>query len=143
MAKAKNGDMVKVHYTGKLEDGTVFDTSDENTPLQFTVGEGKLIAGFEEAVVGMEPGESRTIQIPAEKAYGPHRDEMVMTIDRKKVPENINPEVNQMLQVRQKDGKTFNVKVTEVSEESLTLDANHPLAGKDLFFDIRLAEIAG
>ena len=142
MAKVKKGDSVKVHYTGKLKDGTVFDTSDNKEPLEFKVGEGKLIKGFEAAVVGMEPGESKTIQIPADKAYGPHHPEMVMTIDRKEVPSTITPKVDQMLQVRQKDGKTFAVKVTEVSEETLTLDANHPLAGKDLTFDISLAEIA-
>jgi peptidylprolyl isomerase len=142
MAKVKNGDSVKVHYTGKLEDGTVFDTSDNREPLQFKVGEGKLIKGFEAAVIGMEPGESKTAQIPADKAYGPHHPEMVMVIDRKEVPPTIDPKVDQMLQVRQEDGKSFTVKVTEVSENSLTLDANHPLAGKDLTFDIHLAEIA-
>jgi peptidylprolyl isomerase len=142
MAKVKNGDSVKVHYTGKLEDGTVFDTSDEKKPLQFKVGEGKLIKGFEAAVIGMEPGELKTVQIPADKAYGPHHPEMVMVIDRKEVPSTITPKVNQMLQVRQKDGTSFAVKVTKVSEETLTLDANHPLAGRDLTFDIRLSEIA-
>jgi peptidylprolyl isomerase len=142
MAKAKNGDSVKVHYTGKLEDGTVFDTSDNKEPLEFKLGEGKLIKGFEAAVVGMEPGESKTVQIPADQAYGQHHPEMVMVIDRKEVPSTITPKVDQMLQVRQKDGKTFAVKVTQVSEETLTLDANHPLAGKDLTFDISLAEIA-
>ena len=142
MAQVQKGDLVKVHYTGKLEDGTVFDSSEQNKPLEFVVGEGKLIAGFEEAVIGMEPGESRTVQIPADKAYGPHNDRMVMVIDRDKVPENINPVVDQMLKVQQKDGKTFNVKVTKVTDTSLTLDANHPLAGKDLTFDINLAAIA-
>jgi peptidylprolyl isomerase len=142
MAKVKKGDSVKVHYTGKLEDGTVFDTSDNKDPLEFKVGEGKIIKGFEAAVIGMEPGESKTVQIPADKAYGPHHPEMVMVIDRKEVPPTITPKVDQMLQVRQKDGTSFAVKVTDVSEETLTLDANHPLAGKDLTFDIRIAEIA-
>lgn len=142
MAKVKNGDSVKVNYTGKLEDGTVFDTSDNKEPLEFKVGEGKLIKGFEAAVVGMEPGEEKTVQIPADEAYGPHHPEMIMVIDRKEVPDTITPKVDQMLQVRQKDGTTFAVKVTDVSEKSLTLDANHPLAGKDLTFDIKLAEIA-
>jgi peptidylprolyl isomerase len=142
MAKAKKGDSVKVHYTGKLKDGTVFDTSENTEPLAFKVGEGKLIKDFEEAIVGMEPGESKTVEIPAERAYGQHYADKVIVIDRKEVPSNITPRVDQMLQVRQKDGKTFAVKVTEVSETSLTLDANHPLAGKDLTFDIQLAEIA-
>jgi len=142
MAKVKNGDSVKVNYTGKLEDGTVFDTSDNKEPLEFKVGEGKLIKGFEAAVIGMEPGEEKTVQIPANEAYGPHHPEMIMVIDRKEVPDTITPKVDQMLQVRQKDGTTFAVKITEVSENSLTLDANHLLAGKDLTFDIKLAEIA-
>jgi peptidylprolyl isomerase len=141
MAKVKNGDLVKVHYTGKLEDGTVFDTSDENKPLEFTIGEGKVIAGFEAAVIGMEPGESKTVQITAEQAYGPHQEKMVIVVDRKNVPENIDPKIDQVLQIRNNDGTTFNVRVTDVSEKSLTLDANHPLAGKDLTFDILLAEI--
>jgi peptidylprolyl isomerase len=141
MAKVKNGDLVKVHYTGKLEDGTVFDTSDENKPLEFTIGEGKVIAGFEAAVIGMEPGESKTVQIIAEQAYGPHQEKMVIVVDRKNVPENIDPKIDQVLQIRNNDGTTFNVRVTDVSEKSLTLDANHPLAGKDLTFDILLAEI--
>ncbi len=142
MAKVKNGDTVKVHYTGKLADGTVFDTSDENKPMEFVVGDGKVIEGFDTAVVGMEPGESKTVQIPAEQAYGPRQDKMVMVVDRKNVPPNIEPKVDQMLQVRHNDGTTFMVRVTDVSEKSLTLDANHPLAGKDLTFDILLAEIA-
>ena len=142
VAKAKKGDSVKVHYTGKLDDGTVFDTSDNSEPLAFKIGEGKLIAGFEAAVVGMELDESKTVTIPTDKAYGPHHAEMVMVVDRKEVPSNITPAVDQMLQVRQKDGRTFAVKITEVSETSVTLDANHPLAGKDLTFDIRLTEIA-
>ncbi len=142
MAKVKNGDLVKVHYTGKLEDGTVFDTSDENKPLEFTIGEGKVIAGFEAAVIGMEPGESKTVQITAEQAYGPHQEKMVIVVDRKNVPDNIDPKIDQVLQIRNNDGTTFNVRVTDVSEKSLTLDANHPLAGKDLTFDILIAEIA-
>jgi peptidylprolyl isomerase len=142
MAQAKKGDNVKVHYTGKLEDGTVFDTSAEKEPMEFKVGEGKLIADFEAAVVGMEQGESKTIQIASENAYGPHREEMVMKVARKDIPEGLNPQINQRLQVQQQSGQPFAVTVTEVSDESVTLDANHPLAGKDLIFDIQLAEIA-
>jgi peptidylprolyl isomerase len=142
MAQAKTGDTVKVHYTGKLDDGTVFDTSADREPLQFTVGEGQLIRDFEQAVVGMNPGESKTIQIPAENAYGPHHEEMIMVVDRSEFPEDLEPKVDQMLQVRQQDGQTFAVKVTDVSESKVTLDANHPLAGKDLTFDIQLSEIA-
>jgi FKBP-type peptidyl-prolyl cis-trans isomerase 2 len=141
MAQAKMGDTVKVHYTGKLEDGTVFDTSIDRDPLQFTIGEGELIPGFEQAVVGMNPGESKTTKVPADKAYGPHREEMVLVVDRNQFPVDLQPKVDQRLQIRQEDGRIIVVTVTDVSESSVTLDANHPLAGKDLTFDIRLIEI--
>jgi peptidylprolyl isomerase len=141
MAQAKNGDTVKVHYSGKLDDGTLFDTSAEREPLEFTIGEGKLIPDFEQAVVGMEPGESKSIQITSDNAYGPHHEEMVMVVDRKDIPEGLDPQVNQKLQVQQQNGQPFVVTVTEVSEANVTLDGNHPLAGKDLFFDIQLMEV--
>jgi len=141
MAQAKNGDTVKVHYTGKLDDGTIFDTSADREPMQFTIGEGQLIPDFEQAVVGMSPGESKTVQIPSENAYGPHHEEMVMAVERKEFPDDLEPKVDQMLQVRRQDGHTFAVKVTDVSETKVTLDANHPLAGQDLTFDIQLSEI--
>jgi len=141
MAQAKHGDTVKVHYTGKLEDDTVFDASTERDPLQFTIGEGQIIPGFEQAVVGMKPGESKTTKVPADKAYGPHSKEMVLEVDRKEFPEHLKPKVGEQLQVRQADGKTMVVSVTGVSESGVTLDANHPLAGKDLTFDIQLTEI--
>ena len=142
MAQAKNGDVVKVHYTGKLNDETVFDSSAGSEPLQFTIGEGQLIPDFEQAVIGMNPGESKTVQIPSERAYGPHHQEMVMEVDRSDFPEDLKPEVNQRLQVRNQEGQVFAVTVTDVAEAKVTLDANHPLAGKDLTFDIQLAEIA-
>lgn len=141
MAEAKNGDSVKVHYTGKLDDGTVFDTSAEREPLLFTVGEGKLIPDFEQAVVGMNPGESKTIQVPSGNAYGPHRKEMIMVVEQNQFPPELKLEVGQQLQVRQQDGSAFVVKVTEIAESGVTLDGNHPLAGKDLTFDIELTEI--
>jgi FKBP-type peptidyl-prolyl cis-trans isomerase 2 len=142
MAQAKNGDTVKVHYTGKLDDGTVFDTSADREPLQFTIGQGQLIADFEQAVVGMNPGESKIVQIPSDKAYGPHHKEMVLEVDRKEFPPDLEPKVDQRLQVQKSDGQVFAVTVTAVSESKVTLDANHPLAGKDLTFDIQLSEIA-
>jgi peptidylprolyl isomerase len=141
MAQAKTGDTVKVHYTGKLDDGTVFDTSSDREPLQFTIGQGQLIPDFEQAVVGMNPGESKTVQIPSDNAYGPHREEMVLDVDRSEFPEDLEPRVAQRLQVSQSDGRTFPVTVTGVSESKVTLDANHPLAGKDLTFDVQLTEI--
>jgi peptidylprolyl isomerase len=142
MAQAKTGDTVKVHYTGKLEDNTIFDTSEGREPLQFTIGEGRLIPDFEQAVVGMKPGETKTINIPPDRAYGPHLEEMVMVVNRQDIPEDLKPEVNQRLQVQQADGQACIVTVTSVSESSITLDSNHPLAGKELTFDIQLAEIA-
>ena len=141
MAQAKEGDTVKVHYTGKLEDGTVFDTSEERAPLEFTIGSGQIIPGFERAVVGMEPGEAKIATIPPEEAYGPRRDEMTITVDREQFPEDINPEPGQQLQVQQPDGRAAIVVVSDVSESSVTLDANHPLAGQPLTFDIELVDI--
>jgi len=141
MAQAKTGDTVIVHYTGKLDDGTVFDTSADREPLEFKIGEKQLIPDFEQAVIGMEPGESKSIQIVSENAYGPHHEEMVMVVERKDIPEGLNPQVDQRLQVQQQSGQSFVVTVTAVSEASVTMDGNHPLAGKDLSFDIQLTEI--
>jgi peptidylprolyl isomerase len=141
MGQAKEGDTVKVHYTGKLDDGTVFDSSAEREPLEFTIGEGMVIPGFEEAVVGMNPGESKTATIVSDEAYGDHRPDMVIEVTRSQFPANIEPVVGQQLQLRQSDGQTFVVRVIEVDEDSVILDANHPLAGEDLTFDIQLVEI--
>jgi FKBP-type peptidyl-prolyl cis-trans isomerase 2 len=140
--QAKAGDTVKVHYTGKFEDGTVFDTSSESDPLQFTIGQSQVIPGFEEAVVGMAPGESKTTEIVADNAYGDYNEEMILEVERDRFPEGLDPKIDQQLQVRQEDGQTFVVTVTEISDSSVTLDANHPLAGKDLTFDIELIEIS-
>ncbi|MFQ6112908.1 MAG: peptidylprolyl isomerase [bacterium] len=140
MTQVKHGDTVKVHYTGKLEDGTVFDSSIDGEPMQFKIGEGQLISGFEQAVVGMKPGETKSANVPANEAYGPHREDMVIVVERKKLPAHLNPEVGQQLQSIQ-GGQTIIVTVTDVSESTVTLDANHPLAGKNLFFDIHLIEI--
>ena len=141
MAQAKKGDAVKVHHTGKFEDGKVFDSSVERDPLQFTIGKGQVIPGFEQAVIGMNPGESKTAKIPAGKAYGSYRKEMVGDVKRDQFPANLNPKTGQRLQLRQADGRTIKVMVIDVSESNVTLDANHPLAGKDLAFDIQLVEI--
>ncbi len=130
-----------MHYTGKLEDGTVFDSSQGGQPLSFTLGAGQVIAGFEEAVEGMKQGESKTTHIPAEEAYGPHRDDLVIEVPRDQIPAELNPEVGQQLQLRQEGGQDIPVVVREVTEGSITLDANHPLAGKSLIFEIELVEI--
>ncbi|MBE9182315.1 peptidylprolyl isomerase [Oculatella sp. LEGE 06141] len=141
MTQAKQGDTVTVHYTGKLDDGTVFDSSANRDPLQFSIGEGNVIPGFEQAVMGMSPGESKTAIIPADQAYGPHYQEMVLVVDRNQIPDNLPVEIGQQLQIRQQGGQTIPVMITEVSEAQVTLDANHPLAGEDLTFDIQLVEI--
>ncbi|QIZ71154.1 FKBP-type peptidyl-prolyl cis-trans isomerase [Oxynema aestuarii] len=140
MAAAKTGDTVKVHYTGKLEDGTVFDSSVEREPLQFTLGEGQVIPGFEKAALGMNPGDSKTETIPPEEAYGEHREEMVVQVERQQIPDNF-AKVGQRLQIQQPTGQKIPVVVTEVADATVTLDANHPLAGKSLTFDIEMVEI--
>lgn len=138
---AKKGDTVKVHYTGKTNDGTVFDTSEDSDPLEFMLGEGKMIPGFEEGIIGMKVGESKTINIPVDKAYGPRSDDMILEVERSEMPEGIEPEIGMQLQMTQTDGNTVIVTITEISETMIKLDANHPLAGQDLIFDIQLVEI--
>ena len=163
MAQAKSGDRVKVHYTGTLEDGSIFDSTEEYEemcgdecedegcgcgvaahhpdPMEFVIGDGKLIAKFEAAVIGLEPGQSIQVKIAAADAYGERADEMVAVLPRSEVPADINPEPGDHMEVLLQDGTPLPVVITEVTETSITLDANHPLAGKDLTFDIRLVEI--
>ena len=141
MARAENGDTVKIHYTGKLDDGSVFSSSGNQGPMQFKLGEGRVIPGFEEAVVGMSLGESKSITIPPEQAFGQHHDQMVQVIDRKQVPPDLKIEVGQRFEVRRSDGQTMLVTVTHISDATVTLDSNHPLAGKALTFDIKLIQI--
>jgi FKBP-type peptidyl-prolyl cis-trans isomerase 2 len=141
MAQAKNGDTVMVHYTGKLTDGTVFDSSTERDPLQFTIGAGEIIPGFEQAVLGMNTGESKTTKIPVDEAYGSHRPEMVVEVERDQMPPEMEPEVGQQMQIQQPSGQIIPVMITNISDSTVTLDANHPLAGEDLIFDIQLVDI--
>ena len=141
MAQAKKGDTVQVHYTGKLQDGTVFDTSRERHPLQFTLGNGQVIAGFENAIAGMNIGESKTAVIPVEQGYGPRRDEMIVTIKRDTLPPDLDARVGQRLEITQTDDQVMLVTVTGVTESGITIDANHPLAGKVLTFDLELLGI--
>jgi peptidylprolyl isomerase/FKBP-type peptidyl-prolyl cis-trans isomerase SlpA len=142
VAQAKEGDEVQVHYTGKLEDGTVFDTSQDGEPLSFTIGENRVIPGFESAVVGMEPGDSKTTEIEPDQAYGEHRDDMVMELDRDQIPEDVEPDVGQQLQLRLENGQTVPVLITALGEETVTIDANHPLAGRTLIFEIELVDVS-
>jgi peptidylprolyl isomerase len=141
MAGAKQGDTVKVHYVGRLTDGTVFDSSEGREPLEFTLGEGHVVLGFEEAVTGMEMGESKTANIPAFEAFGPFHDEMVQEVDRGQFPDDIAIEAGQQFQFEPPDGPSIVVTVVEADDEIVTVDANHPLAGKDLVFDIELVAI--
>ncbi|RAJ92632.1 peptidylprolyl isomerase [Larkinella arboricola] len=142
MAQAKAGDTVQVHYTGRKNDGTVFDSSSGRSPLQFQVGSGMVIKGFDEGVNGMEVGESKTVRIPVEDAYGPSSPDMVFEFDRSLIPDDIELEVGLTLNMHQ-DGnpQAVPVVVRNVTATSVTLDANHPLAGEELIFDIELVGI--
>lgn len=142
MTIAKQGDTVHIHYSGSLEDGTVFDSSAGRDPLSFTIGSGQVIQGFEEAVVGMTIDEKKNVTIPVDKAYGPRNEELIMTVPIGQVPPDLNPEVGQKLQLQGPGNTPVVVEVTEVAEEHIKLDANPPLAGKDLIFDIELVKIA-
>ena len=142
MVKAKTGDSVKVHYSGKLEDGTVFDSSREREPLEFKIGSGSVIPGFDNAVTGMSVGDIKTVSIPPEEAYGPYRKEMVVQFKRSDIPDDIKPQVGMALQLQAEDGNMVPVRVTAVGDDSVTLDANPPLAGKDLTFEMELIEIS-
>jgi len=141
MAKVKSGDTVKVHYTGQLDDGTVFDSSHERGPLEFTIGDGKIIPGFEEALTGMDVNESKTIKIPFDKAYGPYHDELCMEVEKSQFPPHINPHIGQQLEIPRSDGQAVIFVITQITEKTITLDANNPLAGKDLIFDLQVVEI--
>lgn len=168
MAQAKSGDKVRVHYTGMLDDGSIFDSSEESGtgcgdgcsgeagdcgdldcgcgaesggPMEFVIGQGRLIPKFEAAVIGLEPGQSVKVRIAADEAYGQRAEEMVAVIGRSEIPAEMKPQVGDQLEVIMQDGSPLPVMVTDVTESSITLDANHPLAGMDLTFDIRLVEI--
>jgi len=139
---AKDGDTVKVHYTGTLEDGTVFDSSREREPLEFTIGAGKVIKGFDDAAKGMQVGETKTVNIAAEDAYGQHRQDLVFTVPIAQIATGVVPEVGQTLELHDTNGKSIPVVVIEVNETEIKVDANFKLAGKDLIFEIELVEIA-
>jgi peptidylprolyl isomerase len=143
MRKAGKGDRVKVNYIGKFEDGRVFDSSRERgQPLEFTVGQGRLIKGFENAVLGMSPGETKTVSIPPEEAYGPRREDLVRRMERGKLPPMIEAREGVFVNIRQPDGGMLEAVISEVTEDSITLDANHPLAGKTLTFEMELLEVS-
>jgi len=142
MGQVKIGDTVKVHYTGKLDDGVVFDSSNDRDPLEFEVGSGNIIKGFDVAVVGMQIGDRKTIVVAPEDGYGPHDERLVADIQRSQVPDQIDLKVGEPLQVKHQSGQVLNVTIAGVTDQYVTLDANHPLAGQTLTFDIELVAIA-
>jgi|SRR5690554_1239233 len=141
MIQAKQGDTVKVNYTGKLENGQVFDSTENRDSLEFTIGEGHVIPGFEKAVIGMTLGETKQANVTADEGYGPYHKELVLEIGRDQIPPELEPEVGQHLQIRQDENDNLLVRVVEVTENSVKLDANHPLAGQNLAFDIELVAV--
>lgn len=142
MAPAEIGNKVKVHYVGTLEDGSQFDSShDRQEPIEFTLGAGDMIPGFEKAVLDMEIGDSKTIKIPADQAYGPVKPDQIMEVPRSQMPQGVDIQTGMQLQGANPDGQTVVLTVVAVSETSVTMDGNHPLAGKDLTFELELTEI--
>lgn len=141
MQEVKKGDKVQVNYTGKLPSGEMFDSSEGREPLEFTAGGGQVIPGFDNAVIGMKEGEKKNVHIPVAEAYGEKSDEMIMDFPRSNFPEDITPEEGMELHLNDDQGNVMPVVVTKVGEESVTLDANHPLAGHDLIFDLELVKI--
>jgi peptidylprolyl isomerase len=142
MELAKQGDMVSVHYTGRLNDGSVFDSSDGGDPLKFVLGRGQVIPGFDAAVEGMAVDQSKTVTIPAAEAYGQRHEQMVISLPRSQFPIGQAPAIGQRLHLQSPDGRVIPVTVAAVGTETVSMDANHPLAGKDLTFDLRLAGIS-
>lgn len=141
MSEAKNGDTVRIHYTGRLTDGTVFDSSQGREPLEFTLGQGQIITGLEKGIVGMTTGDSSTVEVAADDAYGPHDPAQVQNVPRDMIPPEVELQPGAQLGARTPQGQELSLTVVEVGDEEVKVDANHPLAGKDLVFDIELIEI--
>jgi len=141
MSQAKSGDTVKIHYTGTLDDGSQFDSSAGRDPLEFTLGSGQVIPGFDNAVEGMAVGEQKSVRIEPEDGYGPRHDQMIQEVPKSALPDDLEPKTGMGLQARAPDGRILDLTVTEVSEDTITVDGNHPLAGKALNFDIELVSI--
>ncbi len=141
MSQVGIGDTVRLHYVGKLESGETFDSTVNTQPAEFTIGSDQVLPGIEKAVIGMKPGERKTVDIPAEDAYGDYRKDRVITVERDRVPENIDLEVGKKLQLQRTDGSKDHVWITNLSDSEVTLDGNHPLSGQDLTFDLEVVEI--
>jgi FKBP-type peptidyl-prolyl cis-trans isomerase 2 len=141
MTQVKENNTVKVHYTGKLADGQVFDTSEGKEPLAFTLGEGRLIPGFEKGLIDMKLNEKKTINLTKDEAYGDPREDLIIEVPKSELPQEMTPEVGMGLVSRTPEGQEMNLMVVEVREETVVLDGNHPLAGKDLIFDLEVVEI--
>jgi peptidylprolyl isomerase len=139
--EVKFGDTVKVHYKAKTQNLVIFDSTYQMDPLIFTIGDGQIIPAFEKALIGMKPGEKKTISLQAEDAFGPYIEELITTVERDQLPPNLDLQKDQQLQIQQPDGQVILVKVVNINDKSITFDANHPLAGKDITFDIHLLEI--
>jgi len=141
MSLVKENATVKVHYTGKLADGQVFDSSEGKEPIEFTLGQGQLIPGFEKGLINMKLNEKKTINIPKDEAYGDSREDLIQEVQKSELPDEIKPEVGMGLVSKSQDGREMNLLVAEVKEDSIVVDGNHPLAGKDLVFDLEVVEI--
>ncbi|WP_223477835.1 FKBP-type peptidyl-prolyl cis-trans isomerase [Oricola indica] len=142
MSEAQHGSKVHIHYTGKLTDGTVFDSSDGREPLEFELGAGQVIPGLDKAMRGMEVGQSKTVTIPSDEAYGPHHPEGVHVVERESLPPNVDTDLGSRLQASAQDGNVINLTVVAADDATVTLDANHPLAGRDLVFDVELVAVS-
>jgi len=141
MAQAKSGDTVRIHYSGFLMDGTIFDSSLEGEPFEFTLGDGSVIPGFDAGLLGMTEGDEKTLAIPPESAYGARDEGLVAEIERTQIPPEIDPQVGAILQITSQEGDASNVIITEVTDNAITLDGNHPLAGQELIFEVKLLEV--
>ena len=142
MSAAKNGDKVKVYFTGRLENGKIFDSSKNNKPLEFTIGAGEMMPGFEKGIIGMTMGDTNAFTVLPEEAYGSRRDELVATFGRSHFPPDITPSIGQPLQITLPEGEALDLVITGIDGDMVTLDANHPLAGESLLFEVELVEIA-
>ena len=141
MSQVKENNTVKVHYTGKLADGQVFDTSEGKEPIEFVLGQGRLIPGFEKGLIDMKLNEKKTINIAKEEAYGEVNDQLIQEVDKANLPQDMEPKVGMGLVSKSPEGQEMNLMIIEVKEESVVIDGNHPLAGRDLVFDLEVVEI--